>query len=91
MRGIDWVGVVLLGALGVGGAVYFVKTRPLEPQGYAQPGYSVPVVAQGQNFVEPQRPVGAGSTGGQDATNVINAVSGLATSLFGQGGFGKLF
>jgi len=90
MRGIDYVGLILIGAVGIGGAVYFVKSRPIEPQGYAQPGIPIPVVPQGQNFiVAPNQQ--AGSTTGQDAVGVINALGNLSTSLFGAGGVGKLF
>lgn len=93
MRPIDWVGLVLVGGVLAGGAFYFVKMRPLETDGYSPTGYPVSVVPQGQNFVVPngQNQQPAGSSAGQDAVGIIGAVGGLAESLFGKGGVGRLF
>lgn len=95
MKVIDWVGVVLIGGVVVGGAAfYFVKMRPLQPQVQAGNGVPVPVVGQGQNFVQPVQPqhpaTGGGTQTGNDVIGTIGALGGLATSLF-PNGIGGLF
>ena len=90
MKALDWVGLVLIGGVVIGGgAFYFVKMRPLSPQQQAGVGAPVSVVPQGSVFVQAV-PHSNTSQGVNDATAVIGAVGGLAHSLF-PNGIGGLF